>query len=801
MRGGVLQYAAQASPPIDAEIAGKGHRGTETGGTPSAGRCPSTVRPRLPPLLVLLCVASPASAQVVVDGSTWRSLQPPAPLTPFDPRGVVVMDREVELDRAEDALVVRARWTLDAPRPLWFAEPLIGPGARVESLLVDGEPAPSYARRDGYAPAIDVNGPRSVELVATLPWPEGPGVVPLALLPAARGAVALGEGLALEASDAVPVAPGRQASGAEHLVVIPAPPRVRRGDDLWARGRVALGLVVHDDRVEARARLELRALRGELAEVRARVGGTGDRPTVRSSPEGSVSWRGDELLLRLDEPTDERVVLHLGWGRGLTADAEQRLPLPELSLRDAARTERSLQLGRDAGVEVVPHLDGWGAVGAAELPAWGRGLVEGEPVGAFVDGAGGGALQVLRFEPAPRPVAVVQVAELTAASSAGGATLLQARYEVLNDRAAALWVELPAGARLLVAQVGGEAVTLSLEGGRLRVPLLRSLETVSGLLTVPVELGLLLGGEPWGRRGPRTLDLPRVDAPVRVARTTWHLPPGYRRAGRAPRGLVESFDEGGDIAYGFDAAAHDKRGVADESFQAAQRAWLDNDFAGAQSHLDDLVGLGASNDNISRLQSNLDLVQGKGGGEAVALERRVKEQAQARAEADYRRYEEASREAEELLSAGDYGAAEVALDEALAVGGTLEALEQDGTVEVERRNRQLACKRKVARAATAAVASRVGWEGKPDRDYGAPLELVTTGVGSGGGGYGSGYGVGFGGVASRGVKVLAVGATTRGLLVPRSGPAVLFQHLLLPAGGELSPSLRFRRAHPRNGVP
>ena len=129
--------------------------------------------------------------------------------------------------------------------------------------------------------------------------------------------------------------------------------------------------------------------------------------------------------------------------------------------------------------------------------------------------------------------------------------------------------------------------------------------------------------------------------------------------------VVAEFTRGEGITYGMgfgDVGAAE----ADARFQAAVSSWMSNDFEAAQAELDALKEMGAQNENIERLQANLDVIQGGSSGGDAAAERRIKEQAKARAVDDYQRQEKTKQKAEEYRASGEYDKAEAEYEKILA---------------------------------------------------------------------------------------------------------------------------------------
>ena len=74
----------------------------------------------------------------------------------------------------------------------------------------------------------------------------------------------------------------------------------------------------------------------------------------------------------------------------------------------------------------------------------------------------------------------------------------------------------------------------------------------------------------------------------------------------------------------------------------------------------------------------------------AAAERRIKEQAKARAVDDYQRQEKTKQKAEEYRASGEYDKAEAEYEKALEIGERLALLEQEESVEQKRTNEALA---------------------------------------------------------------------------------------------------------------
>lgn len=627
--------------------------------------------------------------------------------------GPWVSQREIDLRPVEGGFVLEGRWTIVAGQSGWLTGELLGPGIELRSATLDGLLAPVVALPGSTLLVAWIEGAppqpkakpkpkaREVELRVRAFVPAAlDDRLELGLLPATRGRLrahvpgrvpmpVIDESGAETAGHA---APARLAgnvvwSGAPRLVLrlhdpASAPPPAR---DTLAVAHVGVGLTVGDAEVRGRAHVQWELRQGELSRVRATVTGVGDDLTVEGPSVASWSRSGDGLDVELSAAVTGRVDLELRWTQAIAAGDETRLPLPRIE-PEAWRSESSLQLARDGELEVIPEVEQGTAIAAAALPEWGQGLVEGTPTAAYQHGSGASAghLDLLRFVPVPGPPTVVDVADYTVATTDEGRVLMKVRYDVRNDRAAHLAVRPPPGLRIIGARVGVEtALPGKGDDEAWRIPLRRSLETVDGLLSFPVEVILLGELEPWQRREHRELPLPTLDAPIAAARVTLFLPPRYRsRLEPGERNVVDAFDEGEGLAYG-KGVTGDEAAAADVLLEEAVQGYLSNDFEAAQRKLEQIEALGVDNANVARLRSNIDVIEGKAVADKgdVTIQRRVKEQAKARATEDFRRQETLIAEAEKSAQAGDYAEAERQYQAALDLGGKLAKLEQTESVE------------------------------------------------------------------------------------------------------------------------
>lgn len=629
-----------------------------------------------------------AADVVHLDGATWQALQPPPAPEPPRPPPPRAAARHVTVTPAGDTFAVHARWRIEVPAPGWFEARVVGPGFAIERATIDGRPARLVAGPDGHTVSVWLD--RSVWLEIDGVAGATRDVATVWLMPAVTGSVsgaAPGRRLFVAGDGAVrDGARWWTGEGQLELAFRESTPD-RRDRGTLAIARSAVGLTVGDAEVLGRARLEWQLRQGELDAVAFTVAGAGGDLDV-SGP-GVASWTrsGDRVVARLRAVERGLVRVDVSWSSALPAGDVAVVPIPTVSPEGAFRTESVVQIARETGIDVVPTVSGT-PVAPTELPAWADGVVSGTPTTAYTGAQPPrGRLDVLRFLPAEQPAAMVDVAAYTIATTDEGRAMVRAHYAVRNERAAALRVTLPPGARLVSVRVADEAVSPARDGDAWRVPLRRSVETVEGLLSFSVHLVWIDADAAWRRREARSVALAAVDAPVAVQHVTLALPVGYTselEPGEAR--VVAAFSEGDGITYGF-AAGDGDAAVADQLFQDAVRAWLGNDFEAAQAQLDRLRAMGADNENVRRLASNLALVDEKAGGaKDDAASRRIKEHAKARASGLETEQLERLEEAEAYELGGDYDKAEQAYRSAVEIGAKLEAVQQREDIVVESRN-------------------------------------------------------------------------------------------------------------------
>ena len=656
-----------------------------------------------------------------------------------------VSRRDVRVTEQGTTLRVEATWTVLAPTAGRF-EAHLADGLDVASVDVDGRPW-GASLGTVRAPIEDISvivaGRAQIHLVGTVER-QGGLDASFSLLPGV-GTMHLPDALDLaDVPRGAALFDGRwYASGAPFHV---GPRRVGSyaSEGVLMTARAAVGVTVGDAEIAVHARVSWALRRGRVSTVSLSAPGAGRDLIVTGAHVASITRVGDRIDVTLTEPAEASVTVELTWTSPIAAGESASIALPEVTPAGALSVERVLSVARDTDVEVVPRFERGEALPIESIPDWADGLITGTAT-ATRRGDVAGRIDLLRFVPADRPAMVVDVAEWFVAAEGDGRTIAQGTLSVRNERASSLRIGLRPGMKLLAVQVEGRPVAAVSDPTGWRIPLPRSVETMRGLLSFPIELTVIGTDDvAWADGEDAIVALPVVDAEVAVRRVTLNLPRGTRALGAdGDGGRVEAFSEGDGLAYGFAEGVDQARASA--LYQDALGAWMKNDFGEAQQRLDELKGIGGDNENVTRLQSNLDLVGGQvepSGDEVLA--RRLKDQARARSLDEEQRQQDVLRYADEQLAAGNDQEAAEAYAAAAETADKLAQLEQSESESQRDRSRE--AKKKEAEAQSRNRRGGRTRSGSVDAVTGglAGQGFGLSGSGEGGGGVGYvGWGDGF----------------------------------------------------------
>lgn len=682
-------------------------------------------------MLIWLIAAAFAADEVTLDLADWLALKgEPKPPETSPWVDAAATERTVELRREGEGWAVTSRWTVISPERSW--EELELARGRFVNLVVtvDGRAAEVQDRDGAVMLETFVYGAHQVELRGHL---DGDLLASgsLSLLPAAAGRIIVAD-KALDVvlgGAVVPWVDGWYRSGAGEVTLAERPAGIEDRPTITL-AQAAVGVTIGDADVTFHARIGWRVRQGHLDALRVAVPGAPADLQVEAPAGAQVERDGAYVVVTPSEPLTGAVTVSLTWSQRLAGGDNERVAVPHLDVPDAFRVERAVVVARDTDLETIPELSGGEVVAAARLPAWAGDLWGGTPVIART-GDAAGAVTVSRFVPMEQPAIMVDVAEYTVGLSEEGRAVVQGSITLRNETASHLVLTLPPDWTLLAVQVDAQPRSASPQGdGSWRIALPRSVETVQGLLSFPVDIAAIgPSTDRWGRKVDAAIVLPTVNAPVAVRRVTLNLPRGWEPVAGEGDGVVAEFSEGKGLAYGFGAGVDEARAGA--IYRDALQAWMENDFDRAQEQIDQLTSMGADNENVTRLQSNLSLIDDDSGeADESQAARRVRELALGRALEDEAAQSDAMRKADEALANGDYEVAEAELSKAKSIYGRLSKLEQKEDVsqdivaeEVEKKVAELEGARNARMPARDERGDSFGGKSKPMADASVLSEL------------------------------------------------------------------------------
>ena len=455
-----------------------------------------------------------------------------------------------------DEARVQLQLRLRALEPGWVDLGVTGGVLAVESALLDGAPVALPARGDGrrYLTAR-LDGEHLLRVVGSVASPSA--ALRLALPGAARTRVrAVEPGWDLLVQGGIPLDDGsvllaesRQLDLSWRPEAPPAPkPRVITLES-------ATAVSIDESGLEGRVALEYRVAHGSVDQVSFRLLGAPDSLQVEGAGVLDHQVQGDRVTVRLAQPVEGSFKLQLSF-RAPPPAGDEPCQAPLLFPEQVHEHRGWVSLARSDTAMLVPQPGaGLQAVPSRELPGWATGLVPGTPVVHYRLSGKKPDLdyQLLRYDPVEAPPTVVDEARFQLATTEHGRALLKARYQVRNDRNQYLRLKPPAGFEVLGLRVAGQVREPVAEAdGTLFIPLEKSVESLDGLVSFPVDVYLLGKGARWDRRGDRTISTPAVDAPVAYARWELWLPQDveWRELSGVPRHVQDWTSSENSLEYG-----------------------------------------------------------------------------------------------------------------------------------------------------------------------------------------------------------------------------------------------------------
>ncbi|MBE3095961.1 MAG: hypothetical protein IMZ44_02380 [Planctomycetes bacterium] len=279
---------------------------------------------------------------------------------------------------------------------------------------------------------------------------------------------------------------------------------------------------------QVRAVLALRLWGGEVAELTVDLPAGADRVSITGPDVREVQVSGGAARVFLRGPITQRTRLSVAFESPRAKTG--RMSLPAFAVRGASQRSGAMAIAGGAGAVLLEmESPGLAPMALHDLPDAVRGLLAAAPVYAYQLNAGSWEARIDVVDMAEFPVreTLVDSAVYTMLYRPDGSIMTKVLYEVRNRGQQYMKVDLPQGARLLVARVAEQQKNLARGPGEtVFVPLEKSVLTTAGLISFPVELVYLTKGLPLARQGRLSLPLPRTDLPVAYARCALEVPDG-----------------------------------------------------------------------------------------------------------------------------------------------------------------------------------------------------------------------------------------------------------------------------------
>jgi len=654
----------------------------------------------LPYLLVSAALATPTRVIAPLDVLL-------SPSTEEEPPPLIVADALLAHLTPGETSTLTLTWRLTPIRPGWLDLPLLPDGPGLTSVTLDGRPIGLSTIEGWRHLVVQLDRPAVVEVEAVIPSPDSHLAVPIA--PGVRTRLDVdAEGLDVTVTGGVPATAQRFDLAAPEVLEIswkPAAPPSPRPRVVLAESATAA--TVDSAGITGRSVIRYRILHGDIQHLDLALSAPVESLEI-GGPAGSTTERtGDRVRINLARPTRGQVEITVEYRAAPPTDADPHavaLPRPV-----ADHHEGYASLSATSMTIAVPG-SGLSALPRAAMPDWGRGLSEGEPIGTWrVTGAAPElAARLLDYTPLEAPPTFVDEARIEAAATTHGRTLVRARYQVRNDRNQYLRLTPPPGMSVFGVRVAGAVVQPVADGGDVLIPLEKSVETLEGLVSFPVEVLLWGRTRAWQRRGQRAVVTPAVDAPIATARWELVLPPNrlarkvqssgsqvdrwtrpreemvigraigrgdaigsdeppveeemeveatmlpigglLRSAKRAPPAPPQSVEMD-------DAEIDARQEASQEAWNQAYSAYKANRFEDADELLGDALTLDPGNSSAQALQRNVDVLLGDEDTDEV-LSRRVREMARAKMGSAEVEQSKLKKKAEEAVRAGDLAQAE-----------------------------------------------------------------------------------------------------------------------------------------------
>jgi hypothetical protein len=279
---------------------------------------------------------------------------------------------------------------------------------------------------------------------------------------------------------------------------------------------------IGDSQLRLTALCDLTVIQGEAGEFRMPLPPGFELTEATGSTLDSADTEGGVLILRVREPAARNHQFLIALER---SNRENKIDTPFLAIEGAQRETGEVLVEGVGAMELTPkESGGLRRMDVREAGAITRSLARFPLQAAFRYNRRQGDTPKLQLEWTQFPdsqvlSAVAERATVTTLMNVEGKSLTEVILRVRNHAKPFVKVELPAGAQLFSAEVGGETVKVVSGPDGSRVPLLRAGFNPSGAYTV--SFVYLSSGTRFTKGGAYDMGLPKLDIPVNLL--TWEV--------------------------------------------------------------------------------------------------------------------------------------------------------------------------------------------------------------------------------------------------------------------------------------
>jgi len=281
-------------------------------------------------------------------------------------------------------------------------------------------------------------------------------------------------------------------------------------------------VAVGDSQLRSVALCDVSVIQGEPTEFSVRLPQGFELTEATGSTLESPEIQGDKLILHVREPAQRTHQFLIAIER---TNRETKAEAPLLTFAGSQHESGELLVEGIGAMELVPkESGGLRRMDVREVGAIAKSLARFPLQAAYRYNRRPGDeprlnLEWKQFDDTKVLSALVEKATITTLSNVAGKSLTEMTLRLRNHSQAFVKVQLPPGATLVTAEVGGERVQPLNGSDGTRVPLLRAGFNPAGAYTV--SFVYLNDGNAFTKRGSYQMGLPKIDIPINLL--TWEI--------------------------------------------------------------------------------------------------------------------------------------------------------------------------------------------------------------------------------------------------------------------------------------